>query len=111
MIRAFMTGYSKALGTPLNPWRGTARRGSPGFGDGRSSVMTPGHFTLEDVTRTAVGAYRLAAMQDVEKYTRMLAPQGRGGRRAVQRQVVSGYFDGEFVGHDAFPVGVGISEK
>jgi hypothetical protein len=50
-------------------------------------------------------------MQDVEKYTRMLAPQGRGGRRAVQRQVVSGYFDGEFVGHDAFPVGVGISEK
>ena len=73
--------------------------------------MTPGHFTLEDVTRTAVGAYRLAAMHDVEKYTRMLAPQWRGGKRAVQWQVVSGYFDGEFVGHDAFPVGVEVNEQ
>ena len=73
--------------------------------------MTPGHFALEDVARTTVGAYGLAAMQNVKKDTRMLAPQWRGGRRAVQRQVVSGYFDGEFVGHVAFPVGVEVNEK
>jgi len=50
-------------------------------------------------------------MQNVKKDTRMLAPQWRGGRWAVQRQVISRYFDGEFVGHDAFPVGVEVNER
>ena len=56
--------------------------------------MPLGHFTLEDIVCTAIGADDCAGMGDVEENPRMACPERRVGQRAVQRQVMRGDFDG-----------------
>ena len=54
---------------------------------------------------------RFARLEYVEENTRMLAPQRRIGRRAVQRQIVSSDFYGQlFFRHVFLPVGLNVGE-
>lgn len=51
----------------------------------------------------------MAGMQDVEKNSWVLAPQGSPGQRAVQGQVNIANFDGKFFGHADLPLGLMVN--
>ena len=66
--------------------------------------MSLGEIALEHIARAAIRADGFAGLHDVEKDARMLAPQRRVWRWAVQWQIVYGNFDGGYVGHNDLPV-------
>src|SRR5688500_7655521 len=61
--------------------------------------MTLARRAFVAVLRPAVGTERLALLRHVEEHARVQRPERRARRRAVQRQVLLGYFDLTGVSH------------
>src|SRR6185503_5395611 len=76
-----------------NPLHREGARGVP------ASSVSFDRGSLIHVLGAAIGTQSLALFRHVEKYARMQRPQRRARRRAVQRQVLLGYFDLTGVSH------------